>query len=323
VRRSSLGLDGSCGKGSRLHLDAQAGTTYRFVVAGQNRGYNPTEQGNIVLRLRADSPPANDKFAAAQVVGGSLPIVVKANNVDSLGEPGEPEHNPDFSSWNSVWFSWTPTVSRRVVFDTCSSIADETFVAVYTGDRVDSLAAVGRSGAGCGAHGKPTVDVQAGVTYSIVLTSAYAQGPLQLVIRRPRPPANDDFANARQLTGNVVDVRGTNLDATRESAEPFHGSLGSNATVWYRWRAARAGLVTIDTCRSAVATDLAIYTGSSLPTLDEVATSATEACDGAGSKVTFQARAGQTYRIAVDGSSRWWEVGDHTPEGAIRIKLRA
>jgi subtilisin family serine protease len=119
-------------------------------------------------------------------------------------------------------------------------------------------------------------------------------------------PANDAFANAQYISGATVN--GTNVRATRESGEPDHlpaasGSLGEN-TVWYNWTAPSSGQVTMDTCMSSFDTTLAVYTGSVLSTLSQVG-SDDDSCDtpnGAGSRLSFNATAGTTYRIALGGT---------------------
>jgi hypothetical protein len=122
----------------------------------------------------------------------------------------------------------------------------------------------------------------------------------------PSPPANDNFANAQSISGASATVNGTNVDATRESGEPDHlpafSSLGEN-TVWYNWTAPSSGQVNLDTCTSSFDTTLAVYTGSALGTLSQV-DSDDDSCDtpnGAGSRLSFNATAGTTYRIAVGG----------------------
>jgi hypothetical protein len=120
-------------------------------------------------------------------------------------------------------------------------------------------------------------------------------------------PANDDFANAQSISGASATLNATNVGATRESSEPDHlpatsESLGEN-TVWYNWTALSSGQVTIDTCTSSFDTTLAVYTGSALSTVSQVG-SDDDSCDtpnANGSRLSFNATAGQTYRIAVGG----------------------
>src|ERR1035437_7800614 len=85
-------------------------------------------------------------------------------------------------------------------------------------------------------------------------------------------PANDNFANATVLTGDWGSMNVDNNLATHESGEPSHAGCPANASVWYQWTAPSDGEVTLDTIGSNnVDTVLAVYTGTSLATLSQVA----------------------------------------------------
>ena len=120
------------------------------------------------------------------------------------------------------------------------------------------------------------------------------------------PPANDDLSGAQSVTGTSTSVNGTNRYATRQVGEPDHlplsGSLGEHS-VWYSWTAPASGPVTMNTCTSSFDSVLAAYTGGSFGTMSQVA-SDDDACDApnaAGSRLSFNATGGTTYRIAVGG----------------------
>lgn len=115
-------------------------------------------------------------------------------------------------------------------------------------------------------------------------------------------PPNDLFANATSIPSLVgVGQLGTNVGATKEVGEPEHypGNPGG-ASVWWKWVAPSSGPVRVTTSGSTFDTVLAVYTGSSLTSLqligfdDDTLTSVT-------SEVPFAAVAGTTYVIAVDG----------------------
>jgi hypothetical protein len=127
------------------------------------------------------------------------------------------------------------------------------------------------------------------------------------------PPVNDDFANAHDLDGgSTASASGTNLDAGAEPGEPDHDGVPAMASVWYRWTAPADGTVKVDTCSSDFDTVLAVYTGSAIDTLTSVASN-DDTCD-LQSRVRFNATAGTTYLIAVDGYGG--------QEGAIALELR-
>ncbi len=118
-------------------------------------------------------------------------------------------------------------------------------------------------------------------------------------------PENDDFAAARTVSGNDVSVGGTTAAATRESEEPDHYTTGDDNvwlgdhTAWYRWTAPASGTTTVDTCTSNIDSILAVYTGANLGGLTRVAENNNGCPSGWGSKVAFEAIAGETYRMAV------------------------
>jgi PASTA domain len=111
-------------------------------------------------------------------------------------------------------------------------------------------------------------------------------------------PANDDLADAAELTGRVVFAEGTNEEADKQAGEPNHAGNAGGASIWYRWRAPAAGKATVSTCGSELNTLLAVYTGDAFP-LAPVAEN-DDSC-GQQSRLTFEATEGTTYRIAVDG----------------------
>jgi len=128
-----------------------------------------------------------------------------------------------------------------------------------------------------------------------------------------RPPPSDTFANAPILPDNPEVATGSNTNATTEPGEPAHaGNGGPYHSVWWNWSEPTNSLLLtiselsflqIDTLGSDFDTVLAVYTGSAVNNLTQIA-----ANDDAGpgiitSEVTFQFDSGQTYHIAVDGKT--------------------
>ena len=123
-------------------------------------------------------------------------------------------------------------------------------------------------------------------------------------------PANDNFANAAVLgtTTAAVTVKGYTTNATKESGEPNHAANAGGHSIWWKWTPQANGSVTIDTKGSYSDTTLALYTGTALSALTEIASNddlqlptSTDPTHIQASKVTFNATAGTTYLIAVDG----------------------
>jgi hypothetical protein len=114
-------------------------------------------------------------------------------------------------------------------------------------------------------------------------------------------PANDNFANAQVISGNSGTVTGSNVGATKETGEPNHAGNAGGASVWYRWTPSTSGSATIDTIGSNFDTLLAVYIGSAVNSLTEIASNDDIGGGNLQSRVTFSATAGTTYSIAVDG----------------------
>lgn len=82
---------------------------------------------------QAIESPANDAFAAAEIISGAIGTLDGAN-IGATVEAGE----PDESNGSSVWYSWTAPQNGLFVFDTLGSNYD-TVLGVYMGDTVDGL----------------------------------------------------------------------------------------------------------------------------------------------------------------------------------------
>jgi len=117
---------------------------------------------------------------------------------------------------------------------------------------------------------------------------------------RDQPPFNDYFPNALTVSAGSAAL-GSNVNASKEEGEPNHAGFTGGHSDWWKLTTASTGLVTVTTVGSDFDTLLAVYTGSAVNALTQVA--ANDDCPGFGlrSCVTFLAVAGTTYRIAVDG----------------------
>ena len=127
-------------------------------------------------------------------------------------------------------------------------------------------------------------------------------------------PKNDNFARAVPVRVGST-VAGSVAGATKQRGEPAHGGTLATHSVWYRFTTSRKTAVGINTCRASFDTVVAVYTGRSLGSL-RVIDFNNDGCGGGrgGSRVTFTARRGRTYRIAVAGFSA---------AGTFRMLLRA
>jgi hypothetical protein len=149
-----------------------------------------------------------------------------------------------------------------------------------------------------------------------LLPEAWVTNVTQLMYSAVIRPANDNFTNAVKLAVAGGVFLGNNLLATIEPAEPFHGADPDvSASVWWTWSPTANTRVFIDTAGSSFNPVLAVYTGGSLANLKFVAASTNDVVNNLKANVTFDAKAGSTYRIAVAGY-------DAAGTGTIRLTLR-
>src|SRR5215213_4150362 len=116
-----------------------------------------------------------------------------------------------------------------------------------------------------------------------------------------RPP-NDNFGDAINLSGNSGSVNAPSVNGTREAGEPVHVGFEGDKSIWYTWQSSVNGQATFDTIGSNFDTTLAVYTGSTLFQLPNIAQN-DDIDPGVNrvSRVNFNITAGTTYRIAIDG----------------------
>ena len=268
----------------------------------------------LTFSSAAQAAPANDAFSNATVLPASLPASMSGDNLGAGKEAGEPNHAGN-AGGHSVWYSWTPAANEPIGIQSACFGSVDLLIGVYTGASVGSLTPVADNGVSlstdCFFSELPQAEFKAttGTTYWIAVDGREGdQGSFQL--RFNHTPANDDFADAASIAAEPPqEVAGTTRIATKELGEPDHAGDPGGHSVWYSWTPTSSGMVEITTC-SASALDalLAVYTGSALGALAEVASN-DEApgperllCRWADSAVSFDAVAGITYKIAVDGS---------------------
>jgi hypothetical protein len=129
-------------------------------------------------------------------------------------------------------------------------------------------------------------------------------------------PANDDFANAHNLTGNQGTVTSNSTNASKQTGEIPHAGNTGGASLWYRWIAPASGPCVISTTGSTTPsgsildTLLGVYVAAKTPgagenpfsDLIEIARNDDEVTNSLyTSRVQFDAQAGVEYSIVVDG----------------------
>ena len=275
------------------------------MVADPNDVIDESNEGNNITQVPVTIPsdcsaPANDAFASAQAIPAA-PASVIGTTVCASKEFGEPSHAGD-AGGRSVWYRWTAPSNIAVTVTTIGSDFD-TLLAVYTGTSVSSLNLIASNDDIVLYEFKQsrlTFNAISGVTYRIAVDGW--QGENGRVILNLNPPPNDHFTNCIALNDPFGAMWSYNVGATKEPNELAHAGNIGGRSVWYCWTAPTNGRVRYDTIGSAFDTLLAVYMGNRVDALTLVGSD-----DGSGpndtSVVQFNAVAGQTYRIAVDGFS--------------------
>jgi hypothetical protein len=252
------------------------------------------------------SPPINDNFANGTVISNTPWSSVEFTQCATT-ESGEPDHL-GVAAGHSVWFTWTPTSNQTAVVSTKRSDFD-TILAVYTGDTVSDLTLVASNDdiiPGIFVQSELSFQAVAGTTYHIVgdgYLDSSAGPSVGALVLNVNPPSNDDFANAWLLAGGGGTTNSYNVGASKEAQEPAHAGDVGGHSIWFTWTAPATGPVNFDTSGSDYDTTLAVYTGVAVDELTTIASNDDDA-EGAGlvtSRLWFNAVAGTTYMIAVDG----------------------
>jgi len=241
--------------------------------------------------------PANDAFANRIVLpSGNATTGVFSGN--ATREAGEPTHAGRTGA-RSVWWSWTAPVSGATEVSTLGSDYD-TLLAVYTGTTVNGLTLIGSNDnlSASNTASRVAFNAVAGQVYAIVVDGS--GGATSLTISQSI--GNDAFARRATLLGDNFRILTNNAGATREVGEPNHAGQTGGRSLWWQWTSPFSGRVMLSTSGSdAVDTLLAVYTGTVLSTLTEVASDDDGAPEGLLAELFFTAVAGTTYQFALDG----------------------
>ncbi|PHS23606.1 MAG: hypothetical protein COA84_10810 [Robiginitomaculum sp.] len=260
---------------------------------------------------------ANNDFADALPLSGLQP----STSGSSLGadkEIGEPNHEGGTNAGGaSVWYKWTAPLSSTVQISTVGSDFD-TVLGVYTGTSVSALTAIANNDdveLGVILDSKVTFPAVKGTIYYIAVDGFNgASGNIQLAIGLSGAVGNDTFASAISISGASGSADSHSVNATAETGEPAHAGTTAANSIWFDWTAPSSGDFAFNTDGSDFDTVMAVYTGSAVGALTEVASNDNQGVSGTASnagpaftsgasQLSFTATLGTVYHIAVDGKS--------------------
>ena len=280
-----------------------AGSYTYYAVATDATAHTSNQVTTQITILPAT--PVNDVFANASSITGVSATATGANTGASK-ETFEPNHANN-SGGKSIWWNWTAPSTGKFTLDTAGSNFDTT-LGVYTGASVAALTKIVANDDASGAVHTSAVSfvANAGTTYRIAVDGyrkggAASQGNVTLNLAPVSAPANDNFANSTTITGITTTWSGSTVGAVKEAGEPNHANNRGGASVWLTWIAPTTKVVQLNTLGSNFDTTLAVYTGSAVNSLTLIASNDDTSRGVLTSALSFNAVAGTTYRIAIDG----------------------
>lgn len=143
----------------------------------------------------------------------------------------------------------------------------------------------------------PSAQAAAAGAYSVLVSNGLGTASAAATVA----VSSDSFSGRTLLAGSALTTRATNVGASKEVGEPLHAGNAGGASVWWTWTAPVTGVFTVDTIGSGFNTLLSVYTGTAVGALTLVGADDDGAAYGC-SKLSFNAVAGTTYQLAVDGS---------------------
>lgn len=241
----------------------------------------------------------------------------------------------EFGAGKTLWWTWVAPGDGLLTLDV-QGTTNLALVSILSGDSIGNLTRLALNGfarcnecSGCvkGSREQARLSVTNGQVCHIaldVLEPAFA-GQHQFELRFRPAPANDNCTGRSILSGASLLFQATNWAASGEAGEPNLKGNGPTNSVWFSWTAPQSGRVTLGTNSSeetpfpdgitslsvviehpnpcsytwddppappGLKPFFSVFRGNDLTNLTTVAT---------GAPATFDAAAGVTYLIAIDG----------------------
>jgi hypothetical protein len=173
-----------------LNFPASQGQTYQISLDGVNGSFGST---SIAFSFSpAPVPPANDNFAAAAIISGSM-LTITGTTVGATSELGDPSSGDDPTDV-TVWYSWTAAASGNVQVSVAANNSSSLNVGIYAGSSLWTLIPV--------AAGTDQISFYAlaGTTYKIMVSGPSGSATeFSLALNGPPPPPSLVFT--RQPNG--------------------------------------------------------------------------------------------------------------------------
>jgi len=263
-------------------------------------GFPGSVQDDIWFSFQFAAPAPNDNFANATVVPG-MPFSESVDAAGATTETGEPTGGCNPSN-QTIWYVYTATTN---------GVVSPYVYGQYHSYQVRNAYQATESGLGglsfinCAVYGGSlNVAVQTGNTYYFQIGTIESNpGILTVSFEFTPAPANDNFADAKVVTTLPYDDSIDYAGATRETNEPSPSCGYMNKTAWYAYTPSESGSVSQRADTYWPSSVVAVYTGSSLNSLQEAA------CRypySGSNLLTFHVDAGTTYYFQVGTNDNAW-----------------
>jgi hypothetical protein len=301
------GGGGGAGSVSAVTVNATGGQTYYLQVGGFKDAAGAVDTGSVSVHVTG-AAPANESFAAASPVGSVPFSQADLSNTRARGDEAG-EDTTCGPMGKTLWWTYTPAATERVVADTVGSNFD-TVLAIHQGTALGGLTRVGcdddGGGGGTGSVSAATVNLTGGQKYYFQVggfkDAAGGVGTGSITFRLNRAAlANDSFAGAQSATSLPFAAGPLPTGFAGEAGEPVPSCAPIGKTLWWRFTPSTNMQVTADTAGSGFDTVLAVYRGTALDALTQTGCDDDGGGAGSTSVATVALTAGQTYYFQAGG----------------------
>jgi hypothetical protein len=245
------------------------------------------------------APPSNDNRADAAVVP-AFPADFHGTLAEATVERLDPQESPCGSIASTVWYRIEVAPDGTVTASLRAAAGTAPVLRLYRIGR-SAIQELDCAAAASGGVATASFKTVRGAGYLVLVgrrpTSADGEFDLHVELTLPPdPPANDRLAQAARIRSFPSTIKGTTIGARSEESDPEACGM-VEGTVWYRFTAARTGLVVVrlQTARRLDAVLAVVERRGS--TLRTVGCSATD--DGGAAAGAFEARRGVRYAVVV------------------------
>ncbi len=277
--------DDACGLQSRIQVPVTAGVPVIIRIAS----FSTTTRGSGTFTIEQFIAVGNDQCADAIPVGEGIHAFDNTTATTDYSAVGCPVGNGD------VWFLYTPTFTGTARVTTCGLTTLDTTLTALEGCYFNQLAC---NDDACGLQSRIEFPVTAGspVRIRVASWSTVTRGSGSFLIEEVAPAPNDLCQDATAIGEGAFSFDNSGAGTEVASICGFAGDPGGS-DIFFRYTASFTGLVEINTCGSALDSQIDVATDCSFST---VLACNDDSC-GLQSRVIMDVTAGTDYFIRVAG----------------------